>query len=446
MERLSAPERTREELRALMNGELGTAAGRGDLVRLALRLIVEEALEGEVSDALGRERYERGEDGKAGYRNGYRPGKIKTAEGAVDYSAPQVRDTPEPFVSGVRAALSGRTRELERLAVELYARGLSTRDIEDAFTDETGRRLLSRAAVSEITEKLWAEYEDFCKRDLSEHAVACLFIDGIAERLRPGQRREAVLAGWGIGEDGRKSLLGLMAGSKEDAETVRAFFQDLRARGLGDPLLVVSDGAPGIIRAIEECFPRSARQRCLAHRMRNLAAKVSADPWPVPGSKSPGIKARVTACYQAPSRAIARQLAAGLRADYANVLPSALACFEDDFEACIAHLRLPVTHRRFARTKPRPSVERAYPVIFATASSPPRPAARTSPAANSRRRRSSSFEPTSFQRRRIACVSIMLKGIAPSDKPRNPPQQANSSKRPSRTIDSIVPAGVLTPP
>ena len=72
-----------------MNGDLGTAAGRGDLVRLALRLIVEEALEGEVSDALGRERYERGEDGKAGYRNGYRPGKMKTAEGAVDYSAPQ---------------------------------------------------------------------------------------------------------------------------------------------------------------------------------------------------------------------------------------------------------------------------------------------------------------------------------------------------------------------
>ena len=58
---------------------------------------------------------------------------MKTAEGAVDYSAPQVRDTPEPFVL---AALSG---QFERLAVELYARGLSTRDIEDAFTDETGR-------------------------------------------------------------------------------------------------------------------------------------------------------------------------------------------------------------------------------------------------------------------------------------------------------------------
>jgi len=343
MERISAPERTREELRALMNGDLGTAAGRGDLVRLALRLIVEEALEGEVADALGRERYERAEGEKAGYRNGYRTGKVKTAEGAVEYSAPQVRETPEPFVSGVRAALSGRTQELERLAIELYARGLSTRDIEDAFTDERGRRLLSRAAVSEITERLWTEYEAFSKRDLSEHAVVYLFVDGIAERLRPGQRREAVLAAWGIGEDGRKVLLALMAGSKEDVETVRAFFQDLRARGLGDPLLVVSDGAPGIIRAIEECFPRSARQRCLAHRMRNLAVKVPTDLWPE-------FKARATACYQAPSRTIARQLAAGIRADYADLLPNALRCFEDDFEACIAHLRLPVTHRRLIRT------------------------------------------------------------------------------------------------
>ena len=99
-------------------------------------------------------------------------------------------------------------------------------------------------------------------------------------------------------------------------------------------------GAPGIIRAMEECFPRSARQRCLAHRMRNLAAKVSADPWPE-------FKARVTACYQAPSRAIARQLAAGIRVDYANALPSALACFEDDFEAlrtCACRSRIAALH------------------------------------------------------------------------------------------------------
>jgi putative transposase len=77
--------------------------------------------------------------------------------------------------------------------------------------------------------------------------------------------------------------------------------------------------------------------------MRNLSVKVPTDLWPE-------FKSRVSACYQAPSRAIARQLASGIRADYADLLPSALACFEDDFEACIVHPRLPVTHRRLIRT------------------------------------------------------------------------------------------------
>jgi len=134
-----------------------------------------------------------------------------------------------------------------------------------------------------------------------------------------------------------------MAGSKEDAETVSTFFQDMRRRGLGDPLLVVSDGAAGIIKAIETCFPRSARQRCPAHRLRNLVAKTPEDLWPE-------FKARVSAVYQAPSRAIGRELAAGVVADYQTELPTATACFMDDFEACIAHLRMPITHRHAIRT------------------------------------------------------------------------------------------------
>ena len=122
---------------------------------------------------------------------------MKTAEGMVEYAAPQVRDTAEPFVSAVRENLAGRTEALEDLAIELYARGLSTRDIEDTFTDHQGRKLLSRAAVSEITERLWEDYAAFTQRDLAEHRVVYLFVDGIAERLRAGLPREAVLAAWG---------------------------------------------------------------------------------------------------------------------------------------------------------------------------------------------------------------------------------------------------------
>jgi transposase-like protein len=335
--------RTRQSLCGLIEGRLSSPDGRSELVKLATRLIVEEALEAESRDAVGRDSYEHGAAPGQGYRNGSRSGRLKTAEGFVEYSAPQVAGRDEPFRSDIREHLKGRTQALEDLAVELLARGLSVRDIEEAFRDETGRLLLSKTAASEIGERLWQDYRDFATRDLSEYDIAYLFVDGIAERIRPGQRREPVLAAWGFTTAGAKVLLSLMAGSKEDAETVTAFFQDMRARGLGDPLLVVSDGAPGIVKAIDTCFPRSERQRCLAHRMRNLAAKVPEDLWPE-------FKARATAAYQAPSRAIARELAEGLVKDYETEMPSAVACFMDDFDACIAHLRMPITHRRAIRT------------------------------------------------------------------------------------------------
>lgn len=343
MERIPASERTREQLKALMEGRSEASEGRSELVRLAARLIIEEALEGEASDALGREYYARGAVAGRGYRNGYRGGRLKSAEGAIDYSAPQVADRPEPFRSRIREVLSGRTEELEALAVEMYARGLSTRDIESVFADETGKSLLSRTVVSEITERLWAEYEAFASRDLSEFEIVYLFVDGIAERLHLGQPREAVLAAWGILADGKKALLHLAPGTKEDTASCKEFFQDLRRRGLPDPLLVASDGAPGVIRAIEECFPRSVRQRCLAHKMRNLQSKVPEDLWPE-------FKARAQACYQAASPALARLLREDIATTYDRDLPSAVACLDDDFEACITHLRFPLGHRRAIRT------------------------------------------------------------------------------------------------
>jgi putative transposase len=92
MKRIAATEKTRERLRALIDGRLGTGAERSDLVRLAVQLIIEEVLEAEARDKLGRERYERAEGEPSGYRNGYRTGRLKTAEGSVRFSAPQLRD------------------------------------------------------------------------------------------------------------------------------------------------------------------------------------------------------------------------------------------------------------------------------------------------------------------------------------------------------------------
>jgi putative transposase len=232
MERIPASDRTREKLRVLMEGRSEVGDGRSELVRLAARLIIEEALEGEARDALGRDYYARGATPGAGYRNGYRPGRVTSAEGAIAYSAPQIADRSEPFRSRIREVVRGRTEELEALAVEMYARGLSTRDIEAVFADTEGRSLLSRTAVSEITERLWAEYEAFATRDLAEFEVTYLFVDGIAERLHLGQPREAVLAAWGILADGKKALLHLAPGTKEDTagQPVAACAPDCRRR------------------------------------------------------------------------------------------------------------------------------------------------------------------------------------------------------------------------
>jgi transposase-like protein len=320
-----------------------SAADKSSLVRQAARLIVEEALEGEAADALGgRGYYEHGAD-RRGYRNGNRLGKVKTAEGEIEFAVPQLADLAQPFRSKIREVIRGRTEELERLAVEMYARGLSVRDIEAAFTDEAGRCLLSRTAASELTERLWADYQSFASRDLGEFKVVYLFVDGIAEKLHLGQPREAVLAAWGITETGHKVLLGLAPGTKEDTASCRDFLRDLKSRGLIDPILGVTDGAPGLIRAFEEVFPRSLRQRCLAHKIRNLQSKVPEEVWRE-------LKGAALAAYQAGSPKLAQMAKEDFVARYERDYPSATSCFLDDFDACIAHLQLPISHRRATRT------------------------------------------------------------------------------------------------
>jgi transposase-like protein len=343
--RIPPSERTGQRIRDLLcEGVEGDAVSvKSQFIQLAVRRVLEELLEAEVTDVLGRGYYRHGADDGSGYRNGYRPGRLKTAEGEVDYAAPQISDRDVPFRSVIRALLSGRSEELERLGVEMYARGLSTRDIEDATRDADGRSRLSRSAVSEVTERLWEEYEAFATRNLSEFEIAYLFIDGVAERLHPGQRKDAVLCGWGIDFEGRKHLLHLSPGTKEDTASVKAFIQDMKRRGLRDPLLVTTDGAGGLIAAVEEAFPRSVRQRCLVHKMRNLEKKVVEDRWAE-------FKEHARACYQAPSMEVARSLKEEVVQRYDHDLASAVQCFVEDFEACIAHLRFPLNHRRAIRT------------------------------------------------------------------------------------------------
>jgi putative transposase len=335
-----------EQMRQSLEGFLSEGVRRQDesptstLLNLAARVVLQEALEAEQRDVLGRDRYERGSDGT--YRNGYRPGRVECAEGRVDVQVPQVRGVPG-YHAPLMAFLSEHREVLERLVAEMCARGLSTRDVEDTFTDATGHCMVSRSAVSEITDRLWEDYQAFCQRDLSGLDVIYLFVDAVYESLREqGGPKEAVLCAWGICEDGRRVLLRLTLGNKERNADWLAILRDMVARGLPVPLTMTSDGAPGLLRALEEVFPQSLRIRCWMHKMRNVLDKLA-------DSAREEVKAWLAAVRDAPTLEAGRQAAAETIAHFDREYPAAMKSFADDLDASLMHLRVPPAHRKFVR-------------------------------------------------------------------------------------------------
>ena len=316
------------------------------VIRLGIERFVQELLEQEVTDYLEREHYQRRqpEQEHRGYRNGYERGRVRTAEGEIVVQVPQVRDAPETYRSRLMTFLRGNSDVLQQLVVEMYTRGLSTRDIEDALQDASGDRLLSRTAVSEVTEVLWEEYEAFAQRDLSGFEVEYLFLDGVYESLREqGGGKEGILCAWAVCANGRKVLLHLALGNRESYQNWLEFLRDMVRRGLRTPLLITTDGAPGLISAVVEVFPKSLRQRCLFHKTGNVLDKV-------PGSVRAEVKAMIQAAYYAPNQEVARMMAAKVLEAYQGRYPSAMNSFQDDWEASIAYLRCPHVHHKRIRT------------------------------------------------------------------------------------------------
>ena len=314
------------------------------LIKKSVAKIIQETLEQEISDYLGRDYYQRKSDAETGYRNGYEPKTFKTAEGKIKIDVPQLGNTDQTYRSSFLKRFGTNTSELERLAIEMYVRGLSTRDIEDTLKDSNGNNLISKDGVSQITASLSDEYDRFCQRDLSGYDVVYLFVDGVYESLRLSLgAKEAILCAWAILSDGRKVLLHLALGNKESYDCWKEFFRNMISRGLRMPLLVISDGAPGLIKAIDECFPKSKRQRCLVHKLRNIANKL-----PKEGIQQ--LLPQIKSVYYQTDREVAMIAATHLIDKFSNKYPAAIKCFQHDFENCLSFMEFPAGHHRHIRT------------------------------------------------------------------------------------------------
>jgi transposase-like protein len=347
MTRVPPSERIGKEIEELLNKGLQGDGGdlTSNLVRLGAQRLLQELLEQELTEFLGRGHYQRRAHGEElrGYRNGYEQGRVRTAEGEIPVYIPQARNTPERFESVLLGFLSQHTDVLERLVVEMYARGLSTRDIEDAFRDATGKCLMTKTGVSQVTEVLHREYEAFIKRELGCFQIVYLFLDAVYEPLRRAGIREGILCAWGVTADGMKVLLHMTLGNKESHSAWLQMLRDMVSRGLRTPLTVTSDGAPGLIRAVQEVFPLSLRVRCWAHKMRNVLDKV-------PDDARAEVKAFLEAVRDAPTHEAGQEAAGEVLDRFGPRFPSAMRSLSDDLEASLAHLKVPVRHRKCVRT------------------------------------------------------------------------------------------------
>jgi putative transposase len=337
-----------DQLLALGVGE-NPRESLSELAKLGARLIIQRAVEDEFDAWLGRARYERRPEYQrglrnydGGLRNGFRPRKVQTAEGELEVAIPQVREAAETFASKLfpRTPKLLRTEPLKALVIGAFVRGLSMRDVE-SLCEQAGLGKLSKSTASRICEELRERYEAFKRRDLYEIRLVALFLDATFIAVRHDGPKEGVLVAWGFTEQGERVLLSVTLGMRESYEDWQALGRDLIARGLGAPMLIVADGAPGLIKAIEQCWPASDRQRCCVHRARNLYAKL-------PERARERVKhAYWQALDDAISASDAKQRLQALVDELdKHGYTAAAKCLADDLDALVVHLRYPPRHRR----------------------------------------------------------------------------------------------------
>jgi transposase-like protein len=363
--RLSPIERVRAEIDELFASDQDLGLILEQVARASVRLVLQTALEAEVSEFLGRDRYQRVTDpevsaaARPGYRNGHQPLTIKTTSGPVTLERPKLRGTEVVFASRLLGKGVTRTNALESLVIAGYVRGLSTRDIEASLAEALGPdAAISRSTVSRVCEQIQGEFAAWRTRDLGGVDPLYVYVDASHFRYHEGARAEPVLCAWAITADGKPALLGLDGASAESTDACLDFLRDLTGRGLTEPLLVITDGAPGLISATEQVWPTALRQRCLVHRARNLVAKVSAADQNLVKADYWAIFDDLPAEPGKPAIAEARRRAECFAAAWRERYPRAVACVLDDLTELTAHLHFPPEH--WVRIRHTNLIERTF--------------------------------------------------------------------------------------
>jgi putative transposase len=240
--------------------------GENGLLGRLTKLVLESALEGEITDHLGHDKHERSGNETGNTRNGSRPKTVLTDIGPVAISVPRDRDGSfEPKIVRKRQRrLSG----VDEMVISLAAKGLTTGEISAHLAEVYGAEV-SKQTISTITDKVLEGMSEWQNRPL-DPVYPVIFIDAIHVKLRDGQvANRPVYVALAVTVDGERDILGLWAGDGgEGAKFWLHVLTEIKNRGVADALMVVCDGLKGLPQAIEQVWPQAVVQTCVVHLLR----------------------------------------------------------------------------------------------------------------------------------------------------------------------------------
>src|SRR5918995_7094609 len=326
--------------------------GLDELCRLAAREMLAVALEAErraYLDAHAEERDEAGRRLVVG--NGHhQPREITTAAGRVEVTAPRVEDRRDGhrFTSAILPPYMRRSPKVTEVLPVLYLRGLSTNDFAPALESFFGSAAgLSASTIQRLTETWRAELERWAQRDLTDVDYVYVWVDGVYVNVRlpdadGAQDRLCLLVMVGVRPDGRKELVAVADGHREDTQSWLDLLRDLRDRGMTAPTVAVGDGALGFWAALAQVFPTTRVQRCWVHKTANVLAAL-------PKRLHGDAKAALAEIYGAETRAAAIDAAAEFARQFA-AYPKATAKITADLDVLLTFYDYPAEHHKHLRT------------------------------------------------------------------------------------------------
>jgi transposase-like protein len=317
-----------------------------EYARGKIREHLQDLLEQEVSEWLGRDRSERKVSPleQPGYRNGYgKRRRFTMSVGTIEVRRPRVRDLGERFTSKILPLFKRQTEAVRALIPELYLHGLASGDFELALRGLLGQGApLSASSLQRLKEKWQGEYEQWKSTVIEEKEWAYFWADGIYVKAGIGQEKAALLVVVGVQKDGQKRFLALEPGYRESKESWAEVLRQLKARGVKSARLFVGDGNLGLWAAVGEIYPQAQEQLCWNHKILNVLDAVSK-------KEQVQVKRHLSAMMYAESREEALKERKTFEQAFRHN-PKAVKTVVENWERLTAYYHFPREHWKHLRT------------------------------------------------------------------------------------------------